>query len=500
MLESLYKNACDVSSDINEHVPTHRKLAEECESVVEVGVRSMVSTWGLLRGLRSGCKYTGIDICMPPEENMTKARFVCEEAGIQFNFICRDDMLIDSTEVGPCDMLFIDSLHTYCHLRYEIEKFSGLAKKYITFHDTSAPWDTQDDMDYSGDYSEYPAHYDRTKRGTWAAIEHFLENNSEWKIRERKFNNHGFTILERVKTAPIRGISFTIPFEKIVKEAPRNKVRMESLMIPGKQETYIYEIEEEYYRQYQESHFAITMKKRGWDCLRHLEIMANGCLPVFIGFEECPELTLSMYPKQLQREINEFYNIYRYSDIDEPEFVSLYYELLERVLDYVRRNMTTISAARRILNETGHANATKILFLGRERGADYLRCLTLHGFKSILGVNCHDFCRIPHLYKSYKETGNISKLYGKGFTYSALIPDEYHANNLDNYFLIEELIKKHAFELIIFGSETRGLMLYNLIIEHYHPNDIVMLNGEDESLPANKIQHRPYWSFVRELV
>ena len=107
-------------------------------------------------------------------------------------------MEIDITKIEEVDMIFIDSLHTYCHLTYELEKFSHLSKKYLTFHDSSGPWGETDDSEYTGNYLEYPVEYDRNKRGIWSAIEDFLIRHSEWKLKERRVNNNGFTILERV--------------------------------------------------------------------------------------------------------------------------------------------------------------------------------------------------------------------------------------------------------------------------------------------------------------
>jgi len=98
-------------------------------------------------------------------------------------------------------LLFIDSLHTYCHLTYELEKFSPKVSKYIAMHDTS--WDpTIDDPAYYGDYSEYPPEYDRTKRGLWPAVVDFLKRHPEWTLHERRLNNYGFTILKRVQSLP----------------------------------------------------------------------------------------------------------------------------------------------------------------------------------------------------------------------------------------------------------------------------------------------------------
>jgi len=101
-------------------------------------------------------------------------------------------------EMEPVDMIFIDSLHTYCHLTYELETFSPKVAKFIAMHDTSEPWGDAEDDTYHGDYSEYPAWIDRTKKGLWPAVEDFLARHPEWKLKSRVFNRHGFTVLERL--------------------------------------------------------------------------------------------------------------------------------------------------------------------------------------------------------------------------------------------------------------------------------------------------------------
>jgi hypothetical protein len=197
-LKQKYQLACSTPSDIYQHVSTLRSLAMECSSVVEIGLRSMVSTWGILLGLSespftSHCYY-GIDIQCPLNDTLNYARKLAEESGILFNFWQANDMHID---IEPTDMLMIDSLHTYCHLTYELEKFSPKVNKYIVMHDTSAPWGDNEDSEYHGDYSEYPPEYDRSKKGLWPAVEDFLKRHPEWALYDRYFNCHGLTILKR---------------------------------------------------------------------------------------------------------------------------------------------------------------------------------------------------------------------------------------------------------------------------------------------------------------
>lgn len=104
-------------------------------------------------------------------------------------------------------------------------------------------------------------------------------------------------------------ISFAIPDEKIcsINELALREVKYEiAPLIPVNQSidpsymsTYVYNTEEEYNKMYQQSICALTSKKGGWDTMRHLEIMANGCIPIFVDIENCPPKTLWNFPKTL---------------------------------------------------------------------------------------------------------------------------------------------------------------------------------------------------------
>jgi hypothetical protein len=93
-------------------------------------------------------------------------------------------------------------------------------------------------------------------------------------------------------------ISFSMPTSKINfnKEL---KARDIAICDPRDKTTYIYNTESDYYKGYNEARFGITMKKAGWDCMRHYEILANGCLPLFLNINECPIHTMTSFPKQL---------------------------------------------------------------------------------------------------------------------------------------------------------------------------------------------------------
>jgi hypothetical protein len=111
-------------------------------------------------------------------------------------------------------------------------------------------------------------------------------------------------------------ISCSIPASKCRTE-PQVKTKAWALSIPkqeNKAEQYTFANEKDYYDDYSSSLFGLTVPKSGWESLRHYEIMAARCIPIFRGsdhllhgrnfwsgpgLETCPELTLTTLPKEL---------------------------------------------------------------------------------------------------------------------------------------------------------------------------------------------------------
>jgi hypothetical protein len=118
----------------------------------------------------------------------------------------------------------------------------------------------------------------------------------------------------------VNPINFSIPRRLIVDDVPA-KTKMFAHIIPGDLSTYIYGMDDEvkYHQDYRDSYFAVTMKKAGWDCLRHYEILADGCVPYFLELEKCPASMMVPFPKERLIEIhnllaNEEYEIERYAE------------------------------------------------------------------------------------------------------------------------------------------------------------------------------------------
>ena len=296
-------------------------------------------------------------------------------------------------------------------------------------------------------------------------------------------------------------ITFSIPKEKMC-EGHIVKTKILSSLIPGDTATYIYNTEEEYYNEYKKSYFAITKRSGGWDCMRHYEILANGCIPYFINIEECPKMSLYLLPKDLFIQSNMLYdNKFKnknITDITEDE-TNEYNILQNHLLEYTKKFLTTDKMAEYILKKTNNENVSKILYLSGDSSPDYLRCATLHGFKTLFGNNCHDSPKIPHIYKS--DSINYANLYGKGFTYTNLLEQTDHNDDLEN--TMHEDIKNKYYDIVIYGSYHRGLPYYDLICGIYNPGEIILLCGEDINC-CNPYNHydflrKGHHVFVREL-
>jgi hypothetical protein len=94
----------------------------------------------------------------------------------------------------------------------------------------------------------------------------------------------------------MRPISFSIPEEKVLGEPATHKPRrLASHVVDpevaarlGVGTSYAFGEEAAYYADLRESRFGITVKRAGWDCMRHYEQAANGCVPCFRDLERKP--------------------------------------------------------------------------------------------------------------------------------------------------------------------------------------------------------------------
>jgi hypothetical protein len=190
MIEEILQHHYSTPSDINEHLPVLREYSENSETVVELGVRGVCSTWAFLAAKP---KFLYSYDLLPPSNwggDLELVYTVAKELGVAFEFRMQDVLKVD---IPKCDVLFIDTWHTYDQLYAELQKHSNKVKKYIILHDTVS-------YAYINEPISHTNSYDKTlsgKQGLRQAITEFTYSSDEWKILKEYTNNNGLTILSK---------------------------------------------------------------------------------------------------------------------------------------------------------------------------------------------------------------------------------------------------------------------------------------------------------------
>lgn len=196
-----YLSLCETPSDINEHLPTLHQLATECNTILELGVRSVVSSWAFINGLTANLTtinkklfLNDVDECNISELLEHTNNLPIE---IQYQWVnCLDLEFGDN----KFDMVFIDTWHVYGQLKRELNKFSKIANKYIVMHDTTVDEiygeTIRCKLDSEKQSQETGIPVEEILQGLGKAINEFLEENPNWEIKKKYTNNNGLTILQ----------------------------------------------------------------------------------------------------------------------------------------------------------------------------------------------------------------------------------------------------------------------------------------------------------------
>ena len=182
-IEQTYNELCTQASDINEHLPTLYNLAKECNTILELGVRSVVSTYAFAHARPK--KIYFVDIVRHPNVDIFIQQ--CDREGIDVEFINKSSLSPETAK--QVDLIFIDTLHTYYQLKKELRLHGNNSNKYIAFHDTihNGHRDENDPYITPEDYN--------LPKGLVPAIAEFLKENSHWKELKTYTNNNGLTVL-----------------------------------------------------------------------------------------------------------------------------------------------------------------------------------------------------------------------------------------------------------------------------------------------------------------
>lgn len=156
----------------------------------------------------------------------------------------------------------------------------------------------------------------------------------------------------------VRPIAFSYPAERIydgpaekLKEWPAHIVDPEVAERVGGQTSYAFEDADAYHADLRAARFGVTVKRAGWDALRHYEIAANGAVPCFRELDRKPP---GCAPHGLVDGVNCI--VYRDADALLARVAALddasYAALREGALAWARAN-TTVDRAREFLSANG---------------------------------------------------------------------------------------------------------------------------------------------------
>jgi hypothetical protein len=269
--------------------------------------------------------------------------------------------------------------------------------------------------------------------------------------------------------------------------------------------------ETEYYAMYKRARFAHTSKKGGWDALRHYEILANGCIPVFSDIAGCPLQTMTTFPKTLLQECVAKLLPWQ----DTAEHALLYDSYVRRLLEHTRRYLSCSSLAHSFRKTLSLPKNPKILFLRCHPDTNYTREMLFIGLNRIAkqeGSSCLSYPVIPFLYSDFPDS-SLPTIHGMGYTYSRRLDKD---TPMDESQIVRS-IERREWDLIVYAKTgadefhegtVPNVPLWDTVRRYYDRSQIAFLYGGDgcqnlrihDRYSAHLRDHLKYGHcFVREL-
>jgi hypothetical protein len=167
-----YARACNIPSDINEHVRVLYELALECAHVTEFGRGHGNSTIAFIHA----APKTFISYDVNPLREDDALHVLAGQNDVR---LLRGDTL--HIDIEETDLLFVDTHQTYDHLRAELNRHGDKARRYIVLHDTVTWGSTGCDGG----------------KGILPAIDEWL-TSKVFHVERTLHNNNGLMVLKRV--------------------------------------------------------------------------------------------------------------------------------------------------------------------------------------------------------------------------------------------------------------------------------------------------------------
>ena len=216
---------------------------------------------------------------------------------------------------------------------------------------------------------------------------------------------------------------------------------------------------------YVNSNYVYTQRYNGFDCFKHLEILAAGSVPFYQEPWTIPKYTMTHYNKDLLgkgKEANPF-----------------------EWRDHFNKHLTAPAMVKYICDSIGVYEPKNVLFMDNSVPLvrDYLSLGLFYGCKELFGDNLDVLEEIPYAYEDFEEDlsePNCTKLLPASAKSKAR-PEE-----------INTKLWANEYDLVLFPAILRGSSLHNLqeVVRSGFPREkIALCIGEDE--PFSKFKELP---------
>jgi len=233
---------------------------------------------------------------------------------------------------------------------------------------------------------------------------------------------------------------------------------------------YSFDDEDEYLEQYNKFALGLTHRKAGWDCFRHVEILAAGAVPLMPDVQEVPVFSMVHYPKTAMHTVVEQFRLHGRIPSKSTR---------ENFRRYFLRNLSTTAMARYVLKMAGVSENSKVLFLDEHTptNPEYLSTLTFIGLKEVLKHGLEVAFPAEFLYQDSQTRTDV--FYGRGFGYTKVLDPALRTayENSGQSRALESLIDSS--DVVILGSVSRNRRLADELLNCYADKKKIFLHGED---------------------
>ena len=168
------------AGDINKDLWILYHYAAQCDQILELGVRSGVSTTAFLAAQPKHVVSVDLEPCI----NEKALRMVLGRT--QWDFIQGDSRAFSYPTGFTPELTFIDTLHTYNQLLSELQVHGQHTTKYILLHDTLS-------FGMQGEDGSTP--------GLLEAVRDYIRTSGEWREGLFSLAQNGLTVLQRKRPA-----------------------------------------------------------------------------------------------------------------------------------------------------------------------------------------------------------------------------------------------------------------------------------------------------------